>query len=131
MDQVHPGGCLCGRTRFEARGAPGNTSYCHCRMCQRSSGAPAQVGADFADEAVTWSVAPATYRSSPEAERLFCPACGSQLAFRSKGVTSINVPCLDRPEAVPPHRHIWCESAIGWHSLDDGLPRHPRGGDQD
>lgn len=129
MTETHPGGCLCGAVRFEARGEPFETSYCHCRMCQRSSGAPAQVGASFPPDAVTWSTPPAAYRSSAAAERLFCPACGSQMAFQSAEMVSINVPCLDDPDAIRPRRHIWRESRIGWFEVADDLPRLRRDGE--
>ena len=34
------GGCLCGAVRYRISAAPSHTDYCHCRMCQRSTGAP-------------------------------------------------------------------------------------------
>ena len=37
------GGCACGRVRYELRSQPFDTGYCHCRICQRISGAPALV----------------------------------------------------------------------------------------
>ena len=33
------GGCLCGAVRYRAT-SPVKTNYCHCRLCQRSAGAP-------------------------------------------------------------------------------------------
>ena len=38
------GGCLCGAVRFAARVYLKDAYYCHCRMCQKSSGAPADKG---------------------------------------------------------------------------------------
>lgn len=35
------GGCLCGAVRYAFEGTPGGAGWCHCRMCQRSSVAPA------------------------------------------------------------------------------------------
>src|SRR6202008_2873145 len=37
--QVITGGCLCGRVCYEARGEPLFGVVCHCRDCQRASGA--------------------------------------------------------------------------------------------
>ena len=34
------GGCLCGGVRYRISAEPHHASYCHCRMCQRSAGAP-------------------------------------------------------------------------------------------
>jgi hypothetical protein len=35
------GGCNCGALRFEVTGPLVVTSYCHCKRCQRRSGAAA------------------------------------------------------------------------------------------
>lgn len=37
---THDGGCLCGRVRFRVTAEALDSGYCHCRMCQRNSGAP-------------------------------------------------------------------------------------------
>ena len=34
------GGCLCGAVRYECAGEPQFALQCHCRDCQRQSGAP-------------------------------------------------------------------------------------------
>ncbi len=34
------GGCLCGAVRYESEEPPTDSNYCHCRICQRTSGAP-------------------------------------------------------------------------------------------
>ena len=34
------GGCLCGAVRYECEGKPQFSLQCHCRDCQRQSGAP-------------------------------------------------------------------------------------------
>ena len=37
------GGCLCGAVRYEAEAYIKAAHYCHCRMCQKTSGAPADL----------------------------------------------------------------------------------------
>ena len=32
------GGCLCGAIRYEAKVSASENWYCHCRMCQKSTG---------------------------------------------------------------------------------------------
>ena len=126
------GGCLCGRVRYRVSLAPIDSGYCHCRMCQKSSGAPLQATAEIPVAGFAFIQGEAkAYRSSAEAVRHFCPHCGSQLTFRmaeKPAYVSINTPTLDRPEALPPRMHIWRESRIPWFEVKDDLPRHDRDG---
>lgn len=120
---VHEGGCLCGALRFAAEGEAEAVGYCHCRMCQRSSGAPAQVWALFPAGAVRVTAgAPVVYRSSEHGSRDFCATCGSQVGFHDADGYSLNVACLDDPEAMAPTCHIWTESRISWFDAGKGLP---------
>ena len=36
----HTGACLCGSLRYAITAPPIDAGYCHCRLCQRSAGAP-------------------------------------------------------------------------------------------
>jgi hypothetical protein len=126
------GGCLCGKVRYRVTMAPVDGSYCHCRMCQKSSGAPAQASAEIPIAGFAFIKGAAkAYRSSPKAVRHFCSDCGSQLTFRlaeAPTYVSINTPTLDRPETLPPRMHIWNEARIPWFEVKDTLPRYDRGG---
>jgi len=76
------GGCLCGDVRYEISKPPIDSGYCHCRMCQRFSGAPVIFGETFPIEAVQFTQGqPTYYKSSPIAERGFCKRCGSSLTY--------------------------------------------------
>jgi hypothetical protein len=69
---------------------------------------------------------PAVYRSSQEAERLFCPGCGTQLALRDEpDYLEVTIGSLDTPDAVRPMHHIWATSQIGWLNIADDLARYP------
>ena len=35
---IWTGGCLCGSRRYEFRGDPPHSGYCHCNMCKRATG---------------------------------------------------------------------------------------------
>jgi hypothetical protein len=121
------GGCLCGGVRYRISGPPRSADYCHCRMCRRAAGAPVVARLTVANAAFDWTKgAPAVYRSSAEAERLFCPNCGTQLALRDEpDYVDLTLPSLDDPAAVRPSYHIWTASRIGWFDTVDDLPRYP------
>jgi len=127
------GGCLCGAVRYEARSAPVDTGWCHCRMCQRVSGAPAQPFALFPLADFTYlQGSPAVFLSSAIGERRFCPDCGSSLEFRERNEpreVSINAGTLDDPSLAPPRKHIWVSSRLAWFRFDDGLPTFEEGAD--
>lgn len=79
------GRCLCGAVEIAVNGEHETAiGACHCRMCQRWAG-----GIFFcfnaAAQAVSVRGAVQRYRSSPFAERAFCPACGSHLWFQDVG----------------------------------------------
>ena len=123
------GGCLCGAVRYEAEAFLHNASYCHCRMCQRASGAPVQVSVFIRPETLRFtSGEPKYYQSSSFGERGFCPNCGSQLIWRSRSAehpewTNLGVGCLDHPEHFVPASHEGVESQLPWFNIDDDLSR--------
>jgi hypothetical protein len=122
----HEGGCLCGKARFRVSLPLIDSGYCHCRMCQRNSGAPVVAWVSIHIESFSWlSRKPRTYRSSAHALREFCGRCGSYMAFRSDTCTdvmSINTSCFDEPEMFPPQKHIFVEDQISWFQTADDLP---------
>jgi hypothetical protein len=126
------GGCLCGAVRYRIDAAPDHAGYCHCRMCQRATGAPVVAWLIMARNVFAWTKGqPIAYRSSATAERLFCGVCGSQLGFRELAEpqnVEITVASLDEPAAVRPSQHIWTSSRIPWFDVADDLPRYPEHG---
>ena len=125
----HDGGCLCGGLRFQVTAAPLDSGYCHCRMCQRNSGAPVVAWTTFPAASFAWLAGvPATFASSSHGQRQFCSNCGSYVLFRSSkspAEVSVNTASFDNPGAYPPKKHIYTESRISWFHTDDDLPRHP------
>jgi len=125
------GGCLCGAVRYEVEAYLHNAFYCHCRICQKASGAPVQMGVSIRPESLRYtSGEPKYYQSSPFGERGFCPNCGSQLIWRPRSAgehpewTNMNVGCLDHPEHFVPASHEGVESQLPWFNIDDDLPRN-------
>ena len=124
----HEGGCLCGQVRFRVTSSALDSGYCHCRMCQRNSGAPVVAWASFPAAGFRWiAEPPRIYASSARGTRSFCPRCGSYLVFVSAdfpGEVSVNTASFDAPGAFPPRKHIFEESRISWFQTADALPRH-------
>src|ERR671918_175576 len=85
-----------------------SADYCHCHMCRRAAGAPVVARLTVADAAFAWiKGGPAVYRSSAQAERLFCPACGTQLALRDEpDCLDVTLASVDNSEAVRPNYHL-------------------------
>ena len=114
---VLTGGCQCGAVRFALSAPPAKTSICHCRMCQKATGAPFASLADVPHEHFSWTRGkPAAFRSSSIAERDFCAACGTPLSFRRIGGTKIEIMTgtFDRPDRVVPSQQFGTESRLGW-----------------
>jgi hypothetical protein len=133
MDLPLQGGCLCGRVRYEVTAEPVMTAACHCRDCQRATGAP-----HFAAVAVP---TPAfrvqgetraferTGDSGSRVVRSFCPHCGTTLFARNGGMpqtTQISAVSFDDPSGLGPRMHIYMASAQAWDRTDGVLPAFPR-----
>jgi hypothetical protein len=122
------GGCLCGAVRYRAAGIMG-AGYCHCRMCQKASGAPVVAWTSVPAEGFTiLAGTPTAYRSSAKAFRHFCGTCGTPLTFRlaeDGREIDISLATLDHPEEIGPRYHIYTSSALPWLHLEDELPRYP------
>jgi hypothetical protein len=122
------GGCLCGAVRYRLAAVPSEAGYCHCRMCQRCSGAPVMAFATVPLGAfVVTRGEPRRRRSSAFGERWFCGDCGSPLAMRvdhQPDALDLAMGSLDDPGAVSPTFHIWTQSRVPWFDVRDDLPRY-------
>jgi len=49
------GGCLCGAIRYSISGFPISAEYCHCRMCQKGTGAVVVNWMDLNVDQLTWT----------------------------------------------------------------------------
>ncbi|TFG95676.1 MAG: GFA family protein [Myxococcales bacterium] len=128
----YQGGCLCGAIRFASQAAPVATGYCHCRVCQRTSGAPVLPWGSFPVASFAYLRGkPSVYRSSSHGQREFCTICGSQLAYRESAgalTVDVNLASLDHPDALEPRCHIWTGSRIRWFDTTDAHPRFEAAG---
>ena len=126
-ERLQEGGCLCGQVRFQARGQPTNIRICHCRLCQKATGSPFFARALYPMEQVAITGRIERYASSPQLNRVFCPACGTRLWAERPEATrlGIAIAAFDKPDELAPECHQFVSSKIGWLRINDGLPQHP------
>jgi hypothetical protein len=131
MDEADPvtGGCLCGAVRFEARAFMKSAYYCHCTICQKTSGAPFEIGVLIKAGTLKFKRgAPTYYQSSSFGKRGFCGSCGSRIVWAptdAKDDWSLNVSvcALDNPADVRPNCHTYIDTKLPWLHIRDELPR--------
>ena len=123
----HGGGCLCGGIRYQITADPLIMGYCHCRVCQKATGAPvfAAVVVSRQDFRLLRG-SPRRYQSSARGVRHFCGDCGTPLFFEPLDLAEkweVLAGTLDDPNWVQPAAHIWTSSQVPWLQIDDDLPR--------
>jgi hypothetical protein len=105
---------------------------CHCRDCQRSSGAPFASGviARVIDVSITGTPKSYSVRAnSGFATRSFCSDCGAPLFTHSEVATefmSIRFTTLDDPSEFQPMLDIWTSSSQPWICLNQAIPHYPK-----
>jgi hypothetical protein len=123
------GGCLCGACRYETDAAPINVRACHCRLCQKATGAPLYARVMVPLDQVTMTGPIGWYHSSDALRRGFCTLCGTTLFSEraSANLIGLTMGSLDDPAPFAPESHIWVSSKQPWMELDDGVPHYPEG----
>lgn len=117
------GHCLCGAVEISAVPLTGEVSACHCSFCRRWTGS-AMFGFEASAQDVEVSGTVATYRSSPFAERAFCPACGTHLWFRDDGKDYEFLPGLfDAAAGFPLDHEVYADRAFACARLAGNHPR--------
>jgi hypothetical protein len=122
------GGCLCGKVRYEAQVFLKSGYYCHCRICQKSSGQPADISVPIkAGTLVFTKSKPKYYVSSKHGKRGFCDDCGARLSWQALDpqndwMSNVTIGSLDNSTEVGPSAHIFVETKLPWYKTDDTLP---------
>jgi hypothetical protein len=126
------GGCNCGAVRYEVTEPLVRASYCHCKRCQRRSGAAASAQAH---------PAPGSFRITSGTERLrawkppdsggekwFCSECGSAMFGLNPNhpeSIGIRMGTFDDDPGIRPSVRQFVTFAAPWELIpDDGLPRY-------
>ena len=125
------GGCDCKRVRYRMRSKPLFVHCCHCRWCQRETGAAFALNALIeADRVVVTRGAPETVHTPSHSGRgqkiVRCPDCRiavwSNDAGAGDAVRLVRVGTLDDPDAFAPDIHIFTSSKQPWIVLPPGIP---------
>jgi len=124
------GRCACKHLSYEVNGDILMVAHCHCRDCQRSSGAgSATVFAVNRDKCrILGDSSSYVYigDSGGKVTRHFCPQCGAPLFTEAEALPDwifLRAVSLDDPGLVHPTMHIYCDSAQPWDIPSDQLPR--------
>lgn len=128
------GGCDCGHVRYRMLTAPLFVHCCHCRWCQRESGASFALNAMIESDRVSDLAGPPelvhTASESGLGQQIArCPRCRvalwSHYAGAGPSVKFVRVGTLDTPDALPPDIHIFTASKQPWVVLPLGTPAVP------
>ena len=125
------GGCTCRAIRYRMTTRPMFVHCCHCRWCQRETGASFALNAMIeADRVVVLAGTPEvvdTPSNSGKGQKIWrCPTCRiavwSNYGAAGAAVHFVRVGTLDEPDALPPDIHIFVASKQPWVVLPEGTP---------
>lgn len=126
------GRCACGAVSFTCSSAPIAMLNCHCKDCQRSSGAPFASGVVVLSSDLSVMGTPVAYSlpasSGMQTIRSFCSTCGTPLFTQgdsNPNFTSIRFPSIDDSPEFRPMLDIWTSSAQPWVCFDSSIPQFP------
>ncbi len=128
------GHCTCGDVRYRLTRAPLVVHCCHCRWCQRESGASfalnAMIEMEYLELVAGEPEAVVTPSASGKGQKVLrCPRCRVALWSHYAGggdwVGFVRVGTLDDPDALPPDVHIFIASKQPWVVLPPGVPAVP------
>jgi hypothetical protein len=120
--------------RYRMESPPLFVHCCHCRWCQRESGAAFALNAMIeADRVVELGQAPELVQtpSASGAGQIIarCPKCRiavwSNYAGAGPAIKFVRVGTLDEPDLLPPDIHIFTASKQPWVVIPEGAPAVP------
>lgn len=128
------GGCDCRMLRYRLETKPLFVHCCHCRWCQRETGASFALNALIEAERVTLVSGEPEIVDTPSASGkgqkiARCPKCRiavwSNYSGAGPAVRFVRVGTLDEPDHLPPDIHIFTSSKQPWIILPPGIPSVP------
>lgn len=131
MPACTTGGCACGAIRYQFTGEPLVSLNCHCRDCQRETGAGC--APILIITAASFTITRGTPRhfdviadNGRTATRAFCADCGCTLFGPGPDTVNIRAGSLDEPGVFRPRMDIYTASAQPWDLMDPALPKTPK-----
>lgn len=130
-DQALEGGCTCRAVRYRLASAPMVVHCCHCRWCQRETGASFALNAMIEARRLTsLGIEPEMVLTPSESGAgqtiARCPSCKvavwSHYSSAGPVIAFVRVGTLDNPDACPPDIHIFTASKQPWVVLPAGTP---------
>src|SRR6266436_1418563 len=125
------GGCTCRAVRYRMTTKPLFVHCCHCRWCQRETGASfalnAMIEADRVELLQGEPEVVNTPSNSGKGQKITrCPQCRialwSNYAGAGDAVRFVRVGTLDEPDLLPPDIHIFTASKQAWVVLPSNIP---------
>ena len=132
--QWFEGGCTCRHVRYRMAGPPLFVHCCHCRWCQRETGASFALNALIEATRVELLAGDVelvdTPSNSGKGQKIArCPICRvavwSNYSGAGDAVRFVRVGTLDEPDRFPPDIHIYTASKQPWVQLPPGIAAVP------
>ena len=127
----YDGGCTCRRLRYRMTSKPLIVHCCHCRWCQRETGASFALNAMIEADRVQLlqgelEVVDTPSNSGKGQKVARCPKCHiavwSNYAGGGDALRFVRVGTLDEPDRLPPDIHIFTASKQPWVVLPPDTP---------
>jgi hypothetical protein len=131
---IREGGCTCRQVRYRLTSGPLFVHCCHCRWCQRETGASFALNAMIESDRVLLLHGEvdivATPSNSGKGQKIArCPQCRiavwSHYAGAGDAVSFVRVGTLDEPDRLPPDIHIFTASKQPWVVIPAGMRSVP------
>jgi hypothetical protein len=130
----YDGGCTCRHVRYRMATHPLFVHCCHCRWCQRETGASFALNAMIESDRLELTHGDvdivATPSNSGKGQKIVrCPKCRvavwSYYAGAGDALSFVRVGTLDEPDRLPPDIHIFTASKQPWVVIPAGVPAVP------
>ena len=128
-ESTYEGGCTCRFVRYQMTSAPLIVHCCHCRWCQRETGASFALNAMIETDRVELMhgevevvLTPSFSGRGQKVAR--CPQCRVAVwsNYSSDAFRFVRVGTLDEPDRLPPDVHIFTSSKQPWVVLPPRMP---------